>query len=612
MVSFSSDKKEIKTSTIKTVGFTDEAAVEDKFGIADYIGGLTRFIEECNTPLTMSIQGTWGTGKTSIMNLVKNELSPDIFPVWFNTWQFSQFNMSEQLPVSLLSSLLSEFKLNDEETYNGTNKAIKALQVGYKYGKTIGLTVVDSVFGGRVADTLESGINKAENAINGNNNDIDCDPALAIKTLKNEFIKCVNKVIEEKKIKRIVIFIDDLDRLNPGKAVELLEVLKLFLDCKNCVFVLAIDYDVVCRGVEIKYGSLADEKMEAAEKGKSFFDKIIQVPFKMPIARYNISGYVKACMDQIGIGFYKNQDVDVYVDLIKRSIGTNPRSMKRLFNAFQLLLKIVPENISKEIQNRQLLFAILCLQHCSDAIYNFMIRNSDILTTELFNALVECEYDSFKEIALKENADIDDLSPIDLTSAKPFLEKLREAIDLNGNKGIEENELNNFIEVMDFTAITSATESETTVTRKEKWLVSNYSELDFGNYNSDQDKEHIANLIKSFGENIMLQLVSPPKSYDCIRGRMTSLKMRTLAYAYGKKSLKGYTIELYAPSNDVFVDETKYPEIAKCLQTLAVRPYKSIPSTVAVSILDENRDFAEKTISELGKLLYELWQENSR
>ena len=41
--------------------------------------------------------------------------------------------------------------------------------------------------------------------INGNNNDIDCDPALAIKTLKNEFIKCVNKVIEEKKIKRIVI-----------------------------------------------------------------------------------------------------------------------------------------------------------------------------------------------------------------------------------------------------------------------------------------------------------------------------------------------------------------------------------------------------------------------
>ncbi|GEM_PF-4415094 len=31
---------------------------------------------ECNTPMTISIQGSWGTGKTSIMNLVKNEM-PD-------------------------------------------------------------------------------------------------------------------------------------------------------------------------------------------------------------------------------------------------------------------------------------------------------------------------------------------------------------------------------------------------------------------------------------------------------------------------------------------------------------------------------------------------------
>ena len=47
-------------------------------------------------------QGSWGTGKTSIMNLVKQQLPNDVFPVWFNTWQFSQFNMSEELPVSLL------------------------------------------------------------------------------------------------------------------------------------------------------------------------------------------------------------------------------------------------------------------------------------------------------------------------------------------------------------------------------------------------------------------------------------------------------------------------------------------------------------------------------
>lgn len=36
--------------------------------------------------------------------------------------------------------------------------------------------------------------------------------------------------------KRIVFYIDDLDRLQPLRAVELLEVLKIFLDCEKCVY----------------------------------------------------------------------------------------------------------------------------------------------------------------------------------------------------------------------------------------------------------------------------------------------------------------------------------------------------------------------------------------
>ena len=120
-------KKEPIINSVSEIGFTDEAASEDKFGITDYIGGLARFISLCSTPLTISIQGSWGTGKTSIMNLVKQQLPEDVFPVWFNTWQFSQFNMSEELPVSLLTSLLSAFELKDKETLDNANKIIKTL-----------------------------------------------------------------------------------------------------------------------------------------------------------------------------------------------------------------------------------------------------------------------------------------------------------------------------------------------------------------------------------------------------------------------------------------------------------------------------------------------------
>lgn len=54
----------------------------------------------------------------------------------------------------------------------------------------------------------------------------------------------------------MVIFVDDLDRLQPAKAVELLEVLKVFLDCEKCVYVLAVDYEVVTQGIKQKFGDL--------------------------------------------------------------------------------------------------------------------------------------------------------------------------------------------------------------------------------------------------------------------------------------------------------------------------------------------------------------------
>ena len=74
-------KEEPKINGVSEIGFTDEAASEDKFGIINYIGGLANFISVCSTPLTISIQGSWGTGKTSIMNLVKQQLPDDVFPV---------------------------------------------------------------------------------------------------------------------------------------------------------------------------------------------------------------------------------------------------------------------------------------------------------------------------------------------------------------------------------------------------------------------------------------------------------------------------------------------------------------------------------------------------
>ena len=86
-----------------------------------------------------------------------------------------------------------------------------------------------------------------------------------------------------------LIFVDDLDRLEPRLAVTLLEALKNLFDIEKCIFVLAIDYDVVTFGVEQKYGS---KNMANRNIGQDFFDKLIQVPYRIPMSKYDIQGMV--------------------------------------------------------------------------------------------------------------------------------------------------------------------------------------------------------------------------------------------------------------------------------------------------------------------------------
>ena len=122
-------------------------------------------------------------------------------------------------------------------------------------------------------------------------------------------------------------------------------MLKLFLDCDNCVFVLAIDYAVVSQGVKQKYGELIGE-----EKGKSFFDKIIQVPFKMPVAQYDVKNYVTASLQALGIAV-SDVEAEAYVKLNTCGFWLNNKTVHAdsRDEIIQYFVSILP-SISKEIE----------------------------------------------------------------------------------------------------------------------------------------------------------------------------------------------------------------------------------------------------------------------
>ena len=87
----------------------------------------------------------------------------------------------------------------------------------------------------------------------------------------------------------LVILVDDLDRCLPEKAVEMLEAIKLFLDVQGCAFVLALDDEVIERGVAYRYRDYLKAPTGDATAqpvppitGHEYLEKIVQLPFRLP------------------------------------------------------------------------------------------------------------------------------------------------------------------------------------------------------------------------------------------------------------------------------------------------------------------------------------------
>lgn len=350
-----------------------EQASQDEFEVSPYVEGLGDFTLDCETPLTIAVQGAWGSGKTSMMNMLQKYLEETgrVETIWFNTWQFSQFNMDEQISLTFLEHLTKELgkAVGDK---NGHAQEIGKKVLGVTKGLAAGL--VSNYFGddlGKVTKELV-GVDKDE------------DIADKILHLKNDFQQLINTVAEDGK-KRVVIFIDDLDRLQPIHAIELLEVLKLFVDCENCIFVLAIDTAVVFQGIRAKYGDISQEKAQ------SFFDKIIQLPFNMPVANYKLEKMISE-MFGLDIGSMEKAERNEYISLIRMTTDGNPRSIKRIANYYKLTDKVsVRKGIYDEFEAdettlcRKIALAFACIELRYPDFYEYLISRISIETVSNLN-----------------------------------------------------------------------------------------------------------------------------------------------------------------------------------------------------------------------------------
>jgi len=357
------------------VGIVDEALVkggDDALKISSYKDALVDFIKRTDTPMTIGVQGEWGSGKTSLLNQIWNDLETfnreddsidDFKQIWINSWEHSLLCSPEECLMKIINEIIIDLleadtdKQRSDKIKSGVNNIMKgALRIGSSL--TLGVAGVNAVDG------------------------IFSEDSNSIKELRDQLKSLVAeiKTLETNRYGKIIIYVDDLDRIDPKDAVSILELLKNIFNIKDCVFVLAIDYQVVVKGLVGKFGKPTPEN---EWEFRAFFDKIIQLPFTMPMANYDIANYVLGLLDEIG--FYAGKedlDPDLINQFVTKSIGGNPRSIKRLINSLALI-KILndkdsgdeSDGVLTDKDTAMVMFAMVCLQIAHPEIYQLFADN---------------------------------------------------------------------------------------------------------------------------------------------------------------------------------------------------------------------------------------------
>ena len=205
----------------------------------------------------LGVFGKWGTGKTSILNMVVNEINylsdnDDDSPIIVN---FSPWNYTDKDNLISLFFRVLKNKLDLDKDEEKRKKIGKALT---DYSDALDALSLVPMIGSGLAALLKT-IAKAQGAELSKDVDID--------TTKEH----LEKVLDDTN-QKIIVIIDDIDRLTNTQIKDIFQLVKQVGNFPNIIYVLSMDRDVVCRALE----SVHD--IDGAE----YLEKIVQIPFEIP------------------------------------------------------------------------------------------------------------------------------------------------------------------------------------------------------------------------------------------------------------------------------------------------------------------------------------------
>jgi photosystem II stability/assembly factor-like uncharacterized protein len=329
-------------SSIEDVPWNDRPLTEpggDRLAYRPLAAGIARFFGNPGTepPLTIAITGPWGSGKSSLMNLVADAVKRyDYRPVWFNAWHYQseefllpavleslrteavplfwtlhglQFRMrllvlrgmKNWLPALVIMAVLvttAAYFMRDHDAFRqlvenfrnlGTEKSDKFFQsAGLVISSLLSIIIVFrslnafGVSGTKVAALLSGSVRLAD--------------AGGQTGFRHRFARAFGEVTRALGRNRLVLFIDDLDRCRPDHVLSVLECINFLVTSGDCFIIAGIDRPRVERCVAMRFEEEsknigADENADGENDpvtpvryAQLYLEKLINIEVPVPLA----------------------------------------------------------------------------------------------------------------------------------------------------------------------------------------------------------------------------------------------------------------------------------------------------------------------------------------